>query len=81
MSFAAGILTAGCIIRERLLGAFMQAYERDGDWPNLDADCRPRMLEAKRGWRRTVQVGVAHGIADRGANDVQSTFARGAITV
>jgi 6-phosphogluconate dehydrogenase len=60
----ARIWTGGCIIRARLLGTIMQAYERDRDLPNLllDADIRPRMLEAEQGWRRTVQMAVAHGI-------------------
>ncbi len=60
----ARIWTGGCIIRARLLDTIMRAYERDGDLPNLllDADIRPRMLEAEQGWRRTMQMAVAHGI-------------------
>jgi 6-phosphogluconate dehydrogenase len=60
----ARIWTGGCIIRARLLGTIMQAYERDGDLPNLllDADIRPRILEAEHGSRRTVRMAVAHGI-------------------
>ncbi len=60
----ARIWTGGCIIRARLLSTIMQAYARDGALPNLllDADIRPRMLEAEGGLRSTVQMAVAHGI-------------------
>ncbi len=60
----ARIWTGGCIIRARLLETIMQAYERDGDLPNLllDADIRLRVLEAEGGWRRTMRMAVANSI-------------------
>ena len=60
----ARIWKGGCIIRARLLDSIMHAYERDGGLPNLllDTDIGPRVLEAERGWRRTVQTAAAHGI-------------------
>jgi 6-phosphogluconate dehydrogenase len=60
----ARIWTGGCIIRARLLDTIMHAYARDVDLPNLllDADIRLRMLAVELGWRRTLQMAVAHGI-------------------
>ena len=60
----ARIWTGGCIIRARLLDAIMQAFERVPDLPNLllDTDLATRMANAERGWRRTVQAAVEHGI-------------------
>ena len=60
----ARIWKGGCLIRARLLDTIMRAYRRDGALPNLllDADVRLWMLEAEQGWRRTPQMGVAHGI-------------------
>ncbi len=60
----ARIWKGGCIIRARLLDPIMQAFERDSELPNLllDADIRPRVLQAERAWRRTVQMAVEHGI-------------------
>jgi 6-phosphogluconate dehydrogenase len=60
----ARIWTGGCIIRARLLETVMHAFERAPDLPNLmlDADIRPRLLEAERAWRRTVQTAVDLGI-------------------
>ena len=64
MRETARIWTGGCIIRARVLHTIMRAYTSNGDLPNLllDADVRLSMLEAEQGWRRTVQMGVAHGI-------------------
>jgi len=60
----ARIWKGGCIIRARLLDPIMQVFERDPDLPNLllDADIRPRVLQAERAWRRTVQMAIEHGI-------------------
>ena len=60
----ARIWKGGCIIRARLLDPIMHAYERDSDLINLllDADIGPRMLELEQGWRRTIQMAVAHSI-------------------
>jgi len=60
----ARIWKGGCIIRARLLDPIMQAFERDSELPNLllDADIRPRVLQAERAWRRTVQMAIEHGI-------------------
>ena len=60
----ARIWKGGCIIRARLLDTIMQAFERTPNLPNLllDADIRPRVLGAERGWRRTVRQAVEHGI-------------------
>ena len=60
----ARIWKGGCIIRARLLDTLMQAFERVPDLPNLllDADVRPWLSEAERGWRRTVSAAIAAGI-------------------
>ena len=60
----ARIWKGGCIIRARLLDTLMHAFERAPDLPNLllDADVRPWLSEAERGWRRTVSAAVAAGI-------------------
>ncbi|HUF25787.1 MAG TPA: hypothetical protein VMM18_02300, partial [Gemmatimonadaceae bacterium] len=60
----ARIWKGGCIIRARLLDTLMQAFERVPDLPNLllDADVRPWLSEAERGWRRTVSAAGAAGI-------------------
>ena len=60
----ARIWKGGCIIRARVLDTIMRAYKQDGGLPNLllAADVRLVMLEAESGWRRAVQMGVAHGI-------------------
>ncbi|CAN5162450.1 NADP-dependent phosphogluconate dehydrogenase [soil metagenome] len=60
----ARIWKGGCIIRARLLDPIMQAFERDPGLSNLllDADIRPRVLQAERAWRRTVQMAIEHGI-------------------
>ena len=60
----ARIWKGGCIIRARLLDTLMHAFERAPDLPNLllDADVRPWLSEAERGWRRTVAAAVAAGI-------------------
>jgi 6-phosphogluconate dehydrogenase len=58
------IWKGGCIIRARLLDTIMHAFERAPDLPNLllDADIRPRVLDAERGWRSAVQAAVDLGI-------------------
>ena len=60
----ARIWKGGCIIRARLLDTLMQAFERVPELPNLllDADVRPWLSEAERGWRRTVSAAIAAGI-------------------
>ena len=60
----ARIWKGGSIIRARLLDTLMHAFERAPDLPNLllDADLRPCLSEAERGWRRTVAAAVAAGI-------------------
>jgi 6-phosphogluconate dehydrogenase len=42
----------------------MQAFERDSQLPNLmlDSAIGPRVLQAERAWRRTVQIAVERGI-------------------
>jgi 6-phosphogluconate dehydrogenase len=60
----ARIWKGGCIIRARLLNTIMQAFERAPDLPNLmlDAAIQPQLAAAEQGWRRTVEMAVAHGI-------------------
>ena len=60
----ARIWKGGCIIRARLLDTLMQAFERVPELPNLllDADVRPWLSEAERGWRRMVSAAIAAGI-------------------
>ena len=64
LSEIARIWKGGCIIRARLLDTLMHAFERAPDLPNLllDADVRPWLSEAERGWRRTVSAAVDAGI-------------------
>ena len=60
----ARIWKGGCIIRARLLDTLMHAFERAPDLPNLllDADVRPWLSEAERGWRRMVSAAAEAGI-------------------
>jgi len=60
----ARIWKGGCIIRARLLDTLMNAFERAPDLSNLllDADVRPWLSEAERGWRSALSAGVAAGI-------------------
>ena len=60
----ARIWKGGCIIRARLLDTLLHAFERTPDLANLllDADVRPWLSEADRGWRRTVQAAIAAAI-------------------
>ncbi len=60
----ARIWTGGCIIRARLLNTIMQAFERAPELTNLllDAAIQPQVMQAEQGWRRTVELAVAHGI-------------------
>ncbi|MDQ2666652.1 MAG: NADP-dependent phosphogluconate dehydrogenase [Gemmatimonadota bacterium] len=60
----ARIWTGGCIIRARLLKTIMQAFERAPELTNLllDPAIQPQVTQAEQGWRRTVELAVAHGI-------------------
>jgi 6-phosphogluconate dehydrogenase len=60
----ARIWKGGCIFRERLLDTLTHAFERAPELPNLllDADVRPWLSEAERGWGSTVSAEVAAGI-------------------
>jgi 6-phosphogluconate dehydrogenase len=54
----------GCIIQARLLDTIMHAFERMPDLANLllDAEIRPRVLDAERAWRSAVQAALDLGI-------------------
>jgi 6-phosphogluconate dehydrogenase len=60
----ARIWRAGCIIRARLLGDIMAAYERRPDLPNLmlDESFRGILLSHQPAWREVVQTAVGLGI-------------------
>ncbi|MEP7327027.1 MAG: NADP-dependent phosphogluconate dehydrogenase, partial [Gemmatimonadota bacterium] len=60
----ARIWKGGCIIRARLLDPLMRAFEKTPDLPNLliEADIAARVHDAEVGWRRTIEMAIAHGI-------------------
>jgi 6-phosphogluconate dehydrogenase len=60
----AAIWRAGCIIRARLLGQIMAAYERAPDLVNLmlDPAFAARIGRGQGAWRRVVAAAVGHGV-------------------
>jgi 6-phosphogluconate dehydrogenase len=60
----ARIWRAGCIIRARLLGNIMAAFQRDAALRNLmlDPALREMLASCDASWRETVQAGIAIGI-------------------
>ena len=54
----------GCIIRSVFLDKIQQAYAKGPDLANLLLDdyFREAVIQAQASWRRTVAIGIAHGI-------------------
>ena len=54
----------GCIIRSVFLDKIQQAYAKEPDLANLLLDdyFREAVIQAQASWRRTVAIGIAHGI-------------------
>lgn len=55
----------GCIIRSAFLGKIKEAFERDGQLPNLllDPFFKAKIEEAQKGWRNVVARAIENGIA------------------
>jgi 6-phosphogluconate dehydrogenase len=60
----ARIWKGGCIIRAQFLGRIKEAYDRDGNLPNLliDPGFRKELGERQDGWRSTVAQAISAGI-------------------
>ncbi len=60
----ARIWKGGCIIRAQFLGRIKEAYDRDGNLPNLliDPGFRKELGERQDGWRSTVTQAISAGI-------------------
>jgi len=58
------IWKGGCIIRARLLEEIQRAYQQEPGLQNLlgDGKLRAAVVDAERGWRRTVRAAQERGI-------------------
>lgn len=64
LSNIASIWRAGCIIRAKLLGAIMHAYDNDPDLVNLllDESLREAVESRQTAWRLVISTGIGLGI-------------------